>query len=162
MLVTKDLLVDILRKIKGTTFIDVLLETKPQLKTPPAYLKNVVKLQEINACIGFHYANSVNRQRIREGSTPDFEALPRKWGQRILGTPLVEYKGKYYLELKTIKVLNHIYSDRKSQIPNHIVEAYLSPSSVARQKLDKPVILRDPAIDSIRRIVLNGVVYEVL
>jgi hypothetical protein len=91
---------------KGTTFVTIVAETDPKLrKRGNPYAGRVTKRSRVNGAIGWIYGNGVNRQRIREGLDPDFEAFPRKWGERIKGTPFVEHKGNTYLELKVERVL---------------------------------------------------------
>ena len=49
----------------------------------------------------------------REGKEIVFDIKPRKWGERLDGTPLVHYRGKYYLEAKCERVLEMDYYDQE-------------------------------------------------
>jgi hypothetical protein len=48
---------------------------------------------------GRGYFEKVNEGLIAEGKAPDFEPKPRAWGVRVEGTPLIEHKGKFYLDV---------------------------------------------------------------
>lgn len=43
------------------------------------------------------YAAMVNRRKEQKGQAADFVVQPRKWGQRIPNTSVVEHNGGYYL-----------------------------------------------------------------
>ena len=82
----------VLRNHKGNGFAHIITRTVPAMrKTGNPFHGNVFKVADVNIQAGFEYINSVNNQLSREGKTPDAEAKPRKWGQRIKGTPLVEH-----------------------------------------------------------------------
>ena len=84
------------------TIVTVLTTTKTKLNKgtgrnqPPAhaFYDKTEKHAKVNGMINWTYENSVNNQRAREheGDIADlehFEALPRKWGVRVKGTPFV-------------------------------------------------------------------------
>ncbi len=154
---------------RGANFVTVLARTVPDLlayhpqtgeRNP--FLGNVVKVSEVNGVINWVYENSVNTRRMREDLTPDFQAFPRTWGQRLQGSPLVEHKGNYYLELKVEKPLGYHYETLDGQILNkEDVNAFLPLPSRSRQGLARPVILRDYGIENIRRIRFRGHDYVV-
>lgn len=48
---------------------------------------------------GRGYFEKVNEGLIAEGKAPDFEPKPRAWGVRVEGTPLIEHKEKFYLDV---------------------------------------------------------------
>ena len=105
---------------------------------------------------------SVIRQRAREGLTPDFEALPRKWGVRLPGTPLIAHDGMLYLEVKVERALDQRYEtvDGKS-LDGIAVGTFLPSRGPSRQGVSREVILRDYGLASIVSIRLGGVVYLV-
>lgn len=140
--------------IKGAKMVSIVTETVPTLKAPKSNPLNgrLVKRSYVNCVVNFNYTNSVNNQRGREGNLEGFEALPRTWGVRIAGTPLVEHKGKVYLETKVEKVYNTEYVLDGSVVPPEEVYEFLAPRKPegVRQEVEKPVILRDYALKSIR------------
>jgi hypothetical protein len=48
---------------------------------------------------GKGYFEKVNEGLIAEGKAPDFEPKPRAWGVRVEGTPLIEHKENFYLDV---------------------------------------------------------------
>ena len=145
---------------KGTTFVTIIAETDPKLrKRGNPYAGKVTKRSRVNGAIGWIYGNGVNRQRIREGLEPDFEAFPRKWGERIKGTPFVEHKGNTYLELKVERVLGTEYLLDGEPIDRSLIEEWLPKRKPEgeRQQVENPVILRDYNLANIKAIAFDGI-----
>ena len=157
----------VLRNVKGNGFAHLVAKTVPtwaKAKSHPFH-GNVFKIADVQVQAGFHYINSVNNQLTREGKTADAEAKPRKWGQRIKGTPLVEHTNKagehrLYLEAKCEKVNSVKYVDAQG---NEIDKADLAEwtdrpraKSSTQANVDKEIILRDYALDSIEWIAIDG------
>jgi hypothetical protein len=161
-ILTRDELTAILSAVKGATFSTITTRTEPKLlKTNNPFI-GIRKVSRVNVTIGFNYQNSVNNQREREGSEADFESLPRKWGQRIKGTPLVSHNGNMYLEAKVEKSLDHMYINAQGQnVPDDLIAPFLPKHGETRQDLEKEIILRDYKIDSIIAIKMNGEEYTV-
>ena len=156
----------VLRNVKGNGFAHLVAKTVPAMrKTGNPFYGNVFKVTDVQVQAGFHYINSVNNQLTREGKTADAEAKPRKWGQRIKGTPLVEHTNKagehrLYLEAKCEKVNSVKYVDGEG---NAIDKADLAEwlqdrpaKSSTQANVDKEIILRDYALDSIEWIAIDG------
>jgi hypothetical protein len=155
---TKTELIDLLSKVKGTTPISIETTTVPKIKAgnPFTALKKVSKVAGL---IGFIYGNSVNNQREREGVSTDFKPEERKWGQRILHSPLVKHKDKYYLELK-VQGSSSEYFDNETRVNSEDVKPFYYSNS-SRQGVNKEVILRDYDINNISRITINKNEYKV-
>ena len=157
---------NVLRNHKGNGFAHIITRTIPAMrKTGNPFHGNVFKIADVNIQAGFEYINSVNNQLAREGKTPDAEAKPRKWGQRIKGTPLVEHTNKagvyrLYLEAKCESVNSVRYEDGegnaidKADIAEWLQERPAKSSTQAN--VDKEIILRDYALDSIEWIAIDG------
>lgn len=129
--------------------------------------------------IGFRYENSVNRQRDREGTDPNFVAQRRKWGKHVPGTPLVEHKGGVYLETKVERELEQRYEVDGVPVSAEEIEALVNRRSAraipatadplqdfARdlttiQGVKRPVILRDFALESIIQLRMGGEWYAI-
>lgn len=156
--ITKSELIDLLSKIKGTTFVSIETKTVPKLKSNP--FTRLEKVSKVAGAIGFIYENSVNNQREKEGLNKDFKAKPRKWGVKIPHTPLVKNKDKYYLEMK-VQNSSSDYFENNQRIPLDKVVPYMYTGS-SRQNVSKEVILRDYLIDNITRIKLNKEEYNVV
>ena len=164
--IKEDDLVRLLMQNKGATAVTIVSRTEPDMyKRNNPHFGNVFKVSRVNGMIGWVYANAVNRQREREGKTDDFTAHPRPWGQRLAGTPLVENKGKYYLELKVEKSLDHRFEDVNGNVMSDsdiaAAKKFFKPKSASRQGVDKEIILRDYAIGKILSITYKGTCYLV-
>lgn len=160
--ITKEELKNILFSQKGTTFISLETETEQKLKGGKKNpLSGLIKINKVCGAIGFHYQNSVNRQKEREGQESNFISQPRKWGVRLNGTPLVQNGEKFYLELKVQSSQTPDYFFKGVRIDNEQVRKFLPNKSSSRQNLENEVILRDYSLDSIKRIKINSEEYSI-
>jgi len=154
---------DLISNKKGAQIVTLITETEPRMrKTNNPYHGGVVKLSRVNGIINFNYGNSVNRQRTREGSVPNFQPLPRKWGTRLPGVPLVEHKGKLYLEIKIERSIDHEYlTPQGHAITEDMLRPWLQKSSSNKdhQGLEKELILRDYKLENIKAIITSGTTY---
>lgn len=148
----------------GANFVTIETRTVPKLlaRHPISgeanpFRGNIVKVAIVNGVINWVYERAVNRQRTREELTADFQAMPRKWGHRMAGTPLVEHNGQYYLELKVERSIDYRYEAMdRTPLDKAAVNQYLTPPSASRQGVEKTIILRDYKIDNITRIKYRG------
>jgi len=110
--------------------------------------------------LNFDYAAAVNRQREREGMVADFVAEPRKWGERVAGTPLVTHKGKWYVEamVRRSEVVGYIMPDGTAVDPEEVAK-WLKVRHGGRQAVKKPIILRDFSVENIRSMRMKGMEY---
>lgn len=166
-IITKQELKDNLMNMKGgANIVSIVTKTTPRMrKTDNPFYDKVEKVSKVNGIINWRYSNAVNNQRKREGKEDDFQAVERRWGQRIKGTPLVEHKGKYYLEMKVERKLNseYIHKEKGEKLDMEQLGAFLyTNSSSKRQNLEKEVVLRDYKLDSIDTIKMNGEEYKVV
>jgi hypothetical protein len=158
-LISTEELKNILANIKGATMVTVTAVTEPNMKKTNNPYLGVKKITTMNCTINFIYANSVNNQRAKEGSTTDFTPYPRKWGHRIQGTPLIEHKGEYYLEVKPNgKPQDVTYSLNGTIIPVETLKPFLyeNKSNAAHQGVDKEIIVRDIKLSNISQIQMKG------
>jgi len=106
------------------------------------------------------YGNSVNYQRKREDKVEDFTPNPRKWGQRIPKTTLVEHKGKVYLETHILKPLDTQWWQNGAAVEQaDIAHLLAKKSQKSRQEVEKEVILRDFDIDNLEYVNTMGEQY---
>lgn len=148
---------------RRATFVSVVMDTEPQLvggKSSPFHGR-VKKISKMSCIINFSYENSVNNQRGREGIETLFEAAPRKWGARVVGTPLVRHKDQYYLEVKVEKVLSSFFLVDGMPRDRSELEGAIRQGGEGRQGVDNPVILRDVSLLNIREITIGGVHYNI-
>lgn len=160
--ITQAALLALLSDVKGATFATIVASTDPKLLKTGNTLGPVRKLSRVNVTLGFQYENAVNRQRLREGSEPDFESDPRQWGKKI--SPMfVEHLGKIYLETKVEKSLGHSFQDASGkEIDSKLVEPFLPKRSKSTtQETEKEILVRDYALDSILSISFRGEDYVI-
>jgi hypothetical protein len=154
-----------IRELKGAKIATIVSETVPAMrKTDNPFHGRIRKVSRTNVVLNCVYQNSVNNQREREDLERNFEPEPRKWGQRIVGTGLVEHNGELYLETKIQRTLGYTYIDQSgSEVDPAIINPYL-PKRVEgeRQGVEKPVIWRDYKLASIRELVVDGTTFVVV
>jgi hypothetical protein len=146
--------------MKGSTIVTLHTETIPAMKKTDNPYVGMVKASKVNGIINWGYELAVNRQRLREGLETDFSAYPRKWGQRVKGTPLVEHKGNHYLEVK-VQAATCSYFVGMVEVNHADVSPWLRPASPHRQGVDKEVILRDYALENIKSVTWGGETYQI-
>jgi hypothetical protein len=160
---TRNELIGFLTGIRGATFATLTTETEPKLLKTGNTLGTVRKVSRVNVCLGFQYEAAVNRQRVREDGTPDFESAPRQWGERIPGTVLVSHKGKTYLETKVEKSLDHKYLGTNGTVlADELIAPFLPKKGATRQGTEKEIIVRDYDIGSIRHVSCKGEEYVIV
>lgn len=96
---------------------------------------------------------------------PDWEAMPRQCGTRILNTPFVHHKGKLYFEGMVTKCHKSQYKLDGKFVDKSEIECYIRERSESnRQQLPEgqEVILRDFRLDNIIQINLNRRIYSVI
>jgi len=133
----------------------------------------VVKRATVNGIVNVNYAAAVERQRRRERGEPverrgrprktdrPFVPLIRTWGERVADTPLVEYRGRLYLNLKRERILTVEY--RLHGRPATAAElAIIEPltrrrvSESKRQQLDHQITWRDYTLGNVLFVRMRG------
>jgi len=165
--VTRNQLIAKLAALQGATMVSVIAQTDPGKNK--ACKGQVVKQSHVNGVLNWNYEAAVNRQQGREGGEQDFIAQPRKWGERIKGTPLVTHKGNTYLEVKVERALKTEYfevrpdgslvgTDRESIA--HLLRPHRS--NAPHQGVEREVVLRDYRLDNLVEIRMGGVCYQII
>ena len=143
---------DFFINFNGHSLIGLTILTDARAKKTGNPYGKILKKTRLLANIGFHYANSLNSQALREGKEIDFDIKPRVWGERLANCPLVEHKGNYYLECKVEKTFEVDYFlENGAPIEKSAIEQFLpkKKESSTQDQLTKKVILRDIKLDSI-------------
>jgi len=177
--ITRAELVEAMHYLRGARIVTLHTEVEPAIKSPKksGMAGRIRKRSKINCIINFHYSNAVNNQREREAAplmehplvragvatieVEHFEALPRKWGVRIDGTPLITHKGEWYLETKVERVYDTQYFLDGTPVEREAVANYLQEKREegGRQGVEKKIILRDYKISSLVAITTGGKTY---
>ena len=155
-------IIDLLINYNGHSFVGLTTLTDARAKKTGNPFGKILKKTRLLANIGFHYANSLNSQAKREGKEIDFDIKPRRWGVRLPNTPLVEHKGKHYLEYKAENVQSvEYFTEKGEQIEKSQIEEFLPQKrhSSTQKELDKKIILRDVAIENIISLRISKNVY---
>lgn len=162
-------LVKLLSGNLGAKMVTIISSTEPPMrKTANPFYGRVRKISRVNGVIGWQYESAVNRQRDREqrpenadGTIEHFFAEPRKWGERLPGSPWVSHKQQMYLELKVERVLGHEYRCDGKPIDVAELEPWLQRKTgeSSRQGVEKEIILRDYRLDSILAVTFGGKQY---
>lgn len=75
------------------------------------------------------YAAMVNRRKVATGGEADFVVQPRKWGQRIPNTSVVEHNGGHYLTV--------IYHETAVTLEQKIKEMGLTLTEAEQEMIEK-------------------------
>lgn len=106
-------IVDLVKSVRGTDFVGIDTKTTVKLKGGKSNPQqgrvekvvtgsNVMIFQNGGADGG--YDRQVKRRLEAEGKDPEsFVLSPRKWGERLVGLPLVSHNGNLYLEVIFLK-----------------------------------------------------------
>jgi hypothetical protein len=153
-------LAGIIAELKTATPVsmDLVTDEKRMRKTGNPY-PNAKKHVTISGMIGMSYENGVNNQLGREDQEMDFFAQKHSWMVRAennLGRKSTD-DGKRYLPLKVQSTSKPKYMhnglDVTEQVKPFIREA---KAPKTQEKLEKKVIWRTPALDSIKQIRMLG------
>lgn len=169
--VSRDTLLTILKGMAIPMIATIEAITEPKLnKRGNPLFGRVKKHAIVNGMIGgWNYQNAVNNRRMVEAdpqtqaeadSVEFFEALPRCWGERVKDSALVEYNGKFYIEIrckKAVKV-NYLVDGRAAtQAELDIIKAFTPKKKEGeRQELNQPIVLRDYGLQTIQSITMAG------
>lgn len=162
ILITTAQAVEIIRNLKGATFIAFQAFTEAQ-KSKAKGAQKVFKASNVHATAEWNYQNSVNNQLQREenGKAGKFEAKPRAWGEHET-LSLVWHKGEPYLHVKVNKALTSPrYFVNGQPVDKAEVSHLLRPPSPKPETqesvgLKKEVVCRDYKLSSIRELRLKG------
>ena len=153
-----------LAEMQGNAISQIKMKTNARAKKTNNPHGLIEKISNVLVEIGFSYKNAVAEQAKKEGVEPR-PLQERRWGQRIAGTPLVEHKGKHYLERKVESVLSTpIFLADGVEIDKSEIEEFLPKrkESSTQDNLKEKIILRDVSLTSILEIVLGGTNYKVV
>jgi hypothetical protein len=119
------------------------------------------------------YSNAVNNQREREGLDTNFEAQPlwKGWGERVngLGNALLarhKGNGQLYLAVMPHRVKSVVwYVDKRPATEKEIaiIKQFLPKKAAPKsQGTEKKVLWRVIKTSSVKRMVFNGQIYQII
>lgn len=146
-------------------------------KRVPNPVYGTTKLAEVEVTLNPIHQNNVNKQREREGSTPDYVAGNCRWGRRLFredGTvvPIRILDGKpHSMVVKFERSLHRqflrdgkpVTESEAEEIARQLSEKNerSTESAQEKQEVEKPVIHLTYSFENIRQVTLDGVVYEI-
>jgi len=111
------------------------------------------------------YELAVNRKRARDWShlgadgTPEyFDTGSRAWGKRRRGCPLVDYRGRLYLDVQKLRLLSSRFVD--SSTGQTVQAAELAPWMSTRP--ESGVRWRDYRLSGVRSVSVDGRAFELV
>lgn len=105
---------------------------------------------------GSDYERFVRERLSKEGKDPSsFVAGERAWGKHLPSSPVVEHKGKFYLDCIILDEGDTRYFLEGKEIPEKDVIGLREQSSIKQVDLDNKVRLRCYSLDSIKAIELE-------
>lgn len=134
------------KELKGCRMMTLTIVTEPRLRAPKSnpLTGRVVKVQQINGAVGYNYAKAVNRQKVKDGSPPDFEAWKRRNMTHVGGAVIQNDKtGEYYVFLRPLSNSDPIYyvDGQLTELETIEDKLYFPPkkNNGGRQKVSKEV-----------------------
>lgn len=107
------------------------------------------------------YENMVRRRLAAEGKDPTlFMLQPRKWGQRIPNTPFIEHNDSLYMEVIFLRSGQVEYLLDGQPVSEDAIFGLTEKQESHQGGLDKKVIIRTYAVESIRCIRINKEVHS--
>jgi len=171
MSISIDELTRILCERKGAEIFTFYAET-----TPKTWKRNritgelfpyssIVHKAIVNGLLNCDYQKNVNKQRVREGKKPDFEAK-KNWFVHIPNTPFVRNAnkddGKIYVQIRVRKFLYSAYFVDGKQVTRESISGWLSKKrKPVNQGLDRDIISIVYNINDFREIHKTGKVLTV-
>ena len=147
---TRSIVSATLEDLKGNTFIGLTTETTPKLTGGKKNeLQGMVTKRTVSQVQIFTNQNTNGYENKRKKANADFELSPRQWGDRVIGTPFVTWKGKDYLEVIFNAVVSTEYFINGYPVSKDSIDTL--PKSRPASETDG-VVLRTYGLDSIREI----------
>ena len=164
-------LLELLQDVNGSTFVGLNTETTLPLaggKENP-HCGRIKKITTGTSVMVFQnkkvngYQAMVSRRLEAEGKSSEFKLSPRKWGRRIKEMPVVEYEGRLYLEVITLRSGRVHYELDGKVIDRQNIIGFKGPLEEAAQGgLDNKVIIRTYAFDSLRSVIINRQKFQIV
>ena len=160
--ITRENLVNELLTIKGATFAEITTLKPPKMrKTGNPWVGRVLKRSTVNATINWSYKNKRNKILGKQGEEQDFIPQPRKWGERLAGTPLISHKGRMYVEALVTRVDRTTYEKVDNGQPLTTLEVDTLKAHIDKYT-PRDINLCDYSVDTIVSINFNGKQYKVI
>jgi len=157
-------------QLEGGTFVGLDTETPVKLKGGKKNPQQgrVTKVMQGAQVMSFSNKNGsaydamVRRRLEAEGKDADsFELSPRAWGTRCTGTPFVEHKGNYYLEVIFLKAGEVQYClDGVPVQASEIKGLPDTPENTGQAGLENTVVIRTFKLENVTALRAYGLKWE--
>lgn len=168
-------LLEILKEVKGCQFVGLTYVSTLKLKKRgnPFANDNICKLVSTNCQFNYDYEKAVKNRISKSGGDPnEFTGEKLPWGNWLSFNKLIEHKDQIYVRFyKLAKVKSDIVYFINGNIASaeevKIIKEFLPATNYNSQKQseagleDNQVMLFNVNIDNIKRISINGKVYNV-
>lgn len=158
---------EILSSVNGNTILSIDTATEPTLlggkrNTMKGRVRKVMTGANVmvftNKKVNGYFA-MIHRRLVAEGKDPESFVLgPRKWGERIEGTPFVQHNGELYLEVIFLRPGRVHYELDGTVIDEDQVEGLQKRADDPDSQggLDNKVVIRTFKASSIVAMTVNG------
>jgi hypothetical protein len=171
--VSREKLIEILKEVEKSTFINLVTETKVRMsKTGNDLFDKVFKRSSCRYLIGNDYEKRVNNNYTKEGVESTFQSEASKVGTHVSKCVLFNEKtGSYYLQVERFDnkenspIVDYFTLENgeekpidKSQFEKFLPKIYESQ----KQEQDKKVMVITPKIENIKKISIDSEKYVVV
>lgn len=174
-LLTQKEIVHLITNLSGAKPIGIEAETDAKARKTGNPFGVILKRSRSVGFVGARYGSAVERQQLREGEAPDFDAAPLPWGNWLVPNKLIEHKGKLYLRTQTApgqrerqsaKVLSYRGESgqflSKEDVKPFLPEKQFSVKQEAAGLVkEKQIEVRNFALDNILKLRIGGRTYGV-
>lgn len=154
-----EILRELLERVHGATFAT--LDTETMVRSGVRCVTEGVRVIIFRTKGGSGLENMVNRRLAEAGKTSTFRVGPLPWGERVDDLPLIQNKGKFYLQTVLLAEGKKEYfmGNTDMRIENDLLFAYgIKKRFIGNQDLPREdqVLMNTYNIENIKRIVLMG------
>lgn len=167
--VTKDQLLEILKGIDSSQFVNVVTVTEPKMrKTNNPYFGKVFKRTKRNYLVGNDYEKRVQNNEKKEGLEGNFQTEYSRVGEHISKCVLFnESKNTYYFQVETFEEVKptdtEFFLDDGEIIDQTLLMDFLQFSSSSKKQVqDRKVTVQCPKVDNIKEITIQETKYRVV
>lgn len=168
-------LVEIVRNRAGALAIGLEAVTDCRARKTGNPFGKIFKRVRAMGFIGADYQQSVEREAVRQGAdAQDFVAESLPWGKWLIPNKIIEHNGRLYLRTQTTpgnrrtvaaRVLEYRSENgqvlTKEQVKPFLPESRESAKQQEDAELTETVWVRTYALDSLRRVRINGCSYKI-
>jgi len=154
-------------EIKASTIVGVTIQTPVKMlkrsrkDKSPCVLGKISKRTVMSCAFGTDYERGVNRRLEKEGSSPEFQAMPHAWADRVEDKPAIctnKAGDTFYANLRVLGVQSVEYLQDGQPIDAAELVDYLPKKSTSsRQGTEDQVIWRTVKFTSFESVRASGV-----